>query len=126
MLIALVIYSNTVYVCVCVCVCVYIQSRPAAGRQLVMDFSHLSQWLTTEKLGLDPTTAQSLSKLPILSEIEQGLGLLCGTTDYRYSTACLGEDCGVPTCTCISGYSSLPLWTEIAHYNIKDWLDCVL
>ena len=104
--------------------------RPVAGRQLLVDFRHLSQWLTSEKLGLHNSTLQSLSSLPATTEIEQGLQLLCGTTLHTDSgsSQVTPEDSsrGSPQSTSVRGLSSLPVWKEMAWYSITDWQECVM
>ena len=104
--------------------------RPVAGRQLLVDFRHLSQWLTSEKLGLYNTTLQSLSSLPATTEIEQGLQLLCGTTSHTDSgsSQVTPEDSsrGSPQSTSVRGLSSLPVWKEMAWYSTTDWQECVM
>ena len=105
--------------------------RPGAGRQLLVDLHHLSQWLTSEKLGLLSTTLQSLASLPIMAEMEQGLLLVCGATaDDSQGSPLHSDGHSRPTASLFSshvqGLSSLPVWTEIAWHSTTDWFKCMV
>ena len=102
--------------------------RLPAGRQLLVDFHHLSQWLSSDRLGLLPATLQSLSSLPVVAEVEQGLQLLCGTAAFEPDTAPHrdGSIADSHHAACVRGYSSLSVWSEIAWHSSSDWQQCML
>lgn len=101
--------------------------RIPAARQLLVDFHHLSLWPCSEKLGLCPTTVESLSSLPVVAEMERGLELLCGTIPHT-SGEVPHRPRGAESChlDCIRGLLSLSVWSEIAWYNSTDWQECIL
>ena len=101
--------------------------RSPAGRQLLVDFHYLCQWITSEKLGLLPSTVQDLSSLPVTLEIEQGLQILVcgGTTITEGLTNCRDIVCSNSDVLYVRGLSSLPVWSEIAWYSSTDWQKCI-
>ena len=91
--------------------------RYQVGRQLLVDFCYLRQWITSDKLGLEAATTQCVSRLPAVTEVERGLHWLSGdppttpphNVTHRHSTGS------------VRGYHSLPVWSEIAWYSPSDW-----
>ena len=101
--------------------------RFSAGRQLLVDFHYLSQWLTSDGLRLLPTTVQSLSSLPVVAEIERGLLLLSGADTSATDAVPRGDSSGTsPHTDFVRGYSSLSVWSEIGCYSPTDWRECML
>ena len=95
----------------------------SSGRQLLVDFRHIRDWLTSQELGLTQEASQLLFNLPALSEIERGLMEVCGTADQVDSGAALefGEAWSALNCA-----SLLPVCREQAWATDKDWLECTL
>lgn len=94
--------------------------RTGAGQQLLTDFHHLWQWLTSEEVGLCAGTSQMLGTLPTLVEVERGLLLVCGTTDHTsHPPEAMGYQHSYTT------YPHLPVFSELAWHTTQDWLDCM-
>ena len=111
------IFNN--YKCVGVCsVC--------AGRQLVADYNHLQRWLTSGTAGLAQETVRELASLAVVQEMERGLQALCGfkipESDHDSGRAVVcGEAPIISGGEWVQGFSSLPLWSEIAWHRPSDW-----
>ena len=92
----------------------------SAGQQLLTDFRHLRQWLTSEEMGLCAGTSQLLATLPALADVEHGLLLVCGTTDHTSHPPEAMDHLHTYTT-----YSHLPVFLELAWHSTQDWLNCM-
>lgn len=100
----------------------------SSGRQLLVDFRQLRDWLLSPgELSLPQSVLESLSNIPAIGEIERGLLKICGTT---------------PEDTRLDSEMASPIWGELwrdlpfaSHLQLcwidawtsdKDWTDCSL
>ena len=86
--------------------------------------------MTSEKLGLQSSTIQSLSNLPVVGEMERGLQLLSHGTialDPALAASSQAPDTSSSrSLECVRGLSSLHVWSEIAWYSHSDWKECAV
>ena len=98
----------------------------SSGRQLLVDFRHLRRWLLSPDHSLPQPTAELLSTLPALSEIERGLLEVCGTADKMESQkAIVSPDWG-ELWSQLPYASQLSVCWEHAWANESDWTNCAL
>lgn len=95
--------------------------RPGAGRQLLIDYRHMYKWLISSNQRLQHDTTQFLSTLPVLTEMEHGLLMICGTAEPLEPP----KENTVLLCSLIPGTPYLPIFKELAWHTDHIWSQCI-
>jgi len=82
--------------------------------QLLTDLQYLSSWLSNNSEALSKEASLVLTNLPMLTELEDGLLGLCGSSRTRAHR----EEVSLAT---ILPHSGLPLYRELAWLRDSDW-----